>query len=427
MLLKSIRQWRARYTSVLNNKLYIFFLGVALFSLVGDLVAYIAAVWTLAASSSKPIIFTTAVVIVTQAATAIFSPIMGGFIDRYTPVKALIYGCWARVGVAILLVLCVEQVKVGLSPWFLVGLLGIDGAFSPLGRHAEFVLIQILVKEEDLIAANALHGIQFDLGYTIGPLLGGWMTASLGARVGLFFDIISFAFYILLLRYIINPRDKEELPPTHAAPSGLNAISNFFLSIKDGISFLLSHPPLFSLTVLGFFWQFCIFGPIGAIYPILVKDVFQGDASSFGMLLASNSIGFTCGLIVAGGLEWQRPLAFLLALCIAAHGLIYIFVGFSYSIAAAVLFIFIGGLITAPTDIFSKRVRQQLVPINYQGRVSAISALIGFAGAPVGAIISGILIKMWGTQTSGLILSIEGMVLLILSLAIASRRQMKTV
>lgn len=429
MLLESIRQWRERYTSILSNKLYIYFLSIALFSLIGDLVAYVAAVWTLAASSAEPVIYTTSVVIVTQAASAIFSPIMGGFIDRYTPIKALIYGCWARVIVTGLLVLCIEQVQVqvGFSPWLLIALLGIDGAISPLGRHAELVLIQILVKEEDLTAANALHGIQFDLGYVIGPLLGGWMAASLGVRVGLLFDMVSFALYIWLLKFLDKSSERLALPLTRTAPFNLNASANFFLSIKEGFNFLLSHPPFFSLTLLGFSWNFCIFGSIGVIYPILVKDVFHSDASSFGMLIASNSIGFTCGLIIAGGLEWRRPVAFLLALCIAAHGLIYIFVGLSSSIIAAVTLIFAGGLITAPTDIFSKLIRQILIPIEYQGRVSAIAGLMGFGGAAMGAIFSGTLLKMWGTQSSGYILSIQGTILLIISMAFASRRQMKTV
>ncbi|MDP9364587.1 MAG: hypothetical protein M3Q10_10250 [Chloroflexota bacterium] len=87
---------------------------------------------------------------------------------------------------------------------------------------------------------------------------------------------------------------------------------------------------------------------------------------------------------MAGGLSWCRPLALSVALALAAHGAIYVAVGLVPSVALAAALLFYGGLVTGPTDVFSKLIRQKLISVDSQGRVSSIAASLAFAGSPVG-------------------------------------------
>lgn len=167
-----LKSWASRYQSVWNNKPYIYLLVVAFLSLSGDLIAAVATTWTLTTKTENPAFFITASIFVTQAAFVVASPIMGNVIDRLGTLRSLIGATVVRAVIIALLAYFVAGIEEGVSPWILIALLGFDYAISPISRTGEFVLIQTLVAEEDMMAANALQGIQYDLGFIVDPILG---------------------------------------------------------------------------------------------------------------------------------------------------------------------------------------------------------------------------------------------------------------
>jgi MFS family permease len=418
--------WLDRYRSAFQHKAYIYLLGVAFLSLTGDLMASVATIWVLTTQTDHSALYVTTTIILTQASFAIASPFMGHIIDKFGPLQALIGATLVRIIIITLLFICVTYLDNGLSPWFLVLLLTLDNAVAPIYRSGEFVMTQILVPEKDLNAANALQGIQFDLAFILGPILGGILADTIGLLAALIVNIFSFVLYGSVILWLKNRTSCSFLKEVTVAEEKEESIG-LFASLKQGIQFLKKKAPLPWLVAMGFFWNLLILGPTGVIFPILANDHLKTGALGYGLLMSANSAGFTMGLVIIGGIKWKWPLAFSSVVSIGVLGLLYIFAGLTQHLIIVSAILFIGGLITAPTDVFSKRIRQKLVPVKFQGRITSVSSSLGFIGGPLGTLLIGGILQLIGNQWAGIVLSICGFLLFLISSFIATRPFIKSV
>lgn len=307
----AIKRWASRYQSVWNNKPYIYLLAVAFLSLSGDLIAAVATTWTLTTATSQPAFYLTASIVVTQAAFVVASPVMGYVVDKYGPLRSLIGATIARAVVIAFLAAAIGRIDEGMSPWVLIALLGLDYAITPISRTGEFVLIQVLVPEEDLNTANALQGIQYDLGFIVGPILGGLFADQLGVIIGWLVNIASFAAYGLVVWWLIRqgkgttignvPEESAEAKRDSAEREREESKEGFWASFKDGLRFLAKTPPLPLVIAVGFLWNVLLFGPLGVLNPLLATELLDSGAFGYGLLTAANAAGFSFDLLIIGG------------------------------------------------------------------------------------------------------------------------------
>lgn len=251
--------------------------------------------------------------------------------------------------------------------------------------------------------------------------------------IGLLVNIASFFAYGLVVMWLIRQGKatllrKEEGGELPVAEQVENEKSiGFWGSFREGIRFLGKTTPLPWVIAIGFLWNVLLFGPLGFINPILAKELLGGSALGYGLLTAANATGFTLGLVIIGGVNWKWPMAVTCAVVVAVQGLLYVLIGLAPGIVVTVLLLFLGGLITAPTDVFFKRIRQKLVPVTMQGRVTSVSSSLGFVGSPLGALIAGIVLQMYGNQVVGWLLAGCGFLLFLTVGFIATRRSMRII
>src|SRR6202142_1797694 len=132
----------------------------------------------------------------------------GDIVDRR---KLILFTEAWMMGVA--LVLAILTIAGWMSPWLLLVLtfaLSAGDAFeSPTWR----AVMPELVDKEDLAAASALNGIEFDFARAIGPALAGAVVAAAGVGIAFLINAVSFVGVILVVFRWKRPMVKRATPP----------------------------------------------------------------------------------------------------------------------------------------------------------------------------------------------------------------------
>src|SRR6202011_2293702 len=164
--------WRPLRTPAFRNLL--------LASVVSDIGAFmqsVGAAWLMVSLHAGPMY-----VALTQTASAlpffVFALPAGAIGDIVDRRKLILYTEFWMAGVAT--VLTVATIGRFMSPWLLLGLTFALSAGDAIEKPTWRALLPDLVKKEDLAAASALNGIEFNFARAVGPALGGLIIAVAG-------------------------------------------------------------------------------------------------------------------------------------------------------------------------------------------------------------------------------------------------------
>ena len=130
---------------------------------------------------------------------------IGDIVDRR---KLILYTEFWMVGVAT--VLAVATIGGFMSPWLLLGLTFALSAGDAIETPTWRAILPELVKKEDLAAASALNGIEFNFARAVGPALAGFIIAAVGVGAAFALNVVSF-FGVILLVLPVEAAD----PPSH--------------------------------------------------------------------------------------------------------------------------------------------------------------------------------------------------------------------
>jgi MFS family permease len=121
-----------------------------------------------------------------------------------------------------------------MTPWVLLLLTFVLGIGAALNAPAWQASLPELVPRDELTAAIALNGIQFNLARAIGPALGGVLIAAIGVGSAFLINAASFLGVVLLLFFWRREPTKSTLP----AERLVGAIKAGFV-IRDTLARLL--------------------------------------------------------------------------------------------------------------------------------------------------------------------------------------------
>ncbi len=114
------------------------------------------------------------------------------------------------VGVAT--VLAATTIAGFISPWLLLGLTFALSAGDAIETPTWRAILPELVKKEDLAAASALNGIEFNLARAVGPALAGLVIAAAGVGAAFALNVVSFFGVILLVARWKRPIRRRTTP-----------------------------------------------------------------------------------------------------------------------------------------------------------------------------------------------------------------------
>ena len=355
--------------------------------LVTDLSSSPAAVAMIQAAGSLPIFL-----------LAIPAGVLSDILDRrryLIAVQILLAG----VSVALMLLSYFGFLTVG----SLIALTFVGGIGAALMAPAWQSIVPELVPIRDLKNAVALNSLGVNISRSIGPAAGGLLLASFGAAVTYGADVVSYVFVIAALIWWKRPSGADD------------ALSeNFLGAFRAGLRYARAsralHVVLFRALVF-----FAFASAVWALLPLVARQLLQGDAGFYGILLGSVGVGAVIGALLLPRLRALLDPDQL----VLASGIVTAVVMVVLSFAppkwmAIVVLLSLGAAwITALTTL--NGTAQAILPNWVRGRALAVYLTV-FNGAMAGGSLGwGLVAQVWGIPAT-LVVSAAGLVVVSLLL-----------
>lgn len=320
---------------------------------------------------------------------AVLFTLWGGVIvDRFPRRTALLVSDLAQgIAVTAITVLLVIH-RINLLSLILMALvfgLG-DAVFYP----AAMAVTPELVPTDQLVAASALNGTSKQLTRVlIGPALGGVIMGLVGATWGFGVDAASFAVSTVTLMMMRRGRTR----PTGKTSS---PIADF----REGLRFLFSQRWLWTTTLGAALGNFVAFSPLGALVPLLVKRVLNGDGIALGLILAAGGLGGVLASVLLGhrGSPRRRLVALWVGWGLSGIGVLGLGLAPNLWLAGGAAFVTYG--LDAYGSVLFDPLIQEGVPAELLGRVASVDYVLGFALSPLGLIAASALAEVLGARTA---------------------------
>jgi MFS family permease len=333
----------------------------------------IGAAWLMTSLTNNPLYIA---LIQTAAALPFFllalpAGTIGDIFDR----RKLILGTetWMFVVAIVLTVVTVFGV---MTPWLLLLLtLGLsvgDAVESPSWR----AIFPDLVNKEDLPAALALNGIEFNLARALGPGLGGFIVASVGVVAAFSFNAFSFLGVIAVVALWKRPTRKSTLPLETFR--GATSAAVRYVRYSPGIRTLLLRSAVL-IFFTSSFW---------ALLPTAAKDISKSPII-YGFLLGFFGLGAVLGAIVLQRTRSRVSSETLLSAATAVFAGIILSIALLRSPLILCFLMLLGGASwTAIMSLFNIIV-QELAPDWVRARVLAVYLFVFQGSVAVGSTVWG--------------------------------------
>ncbi|MHC9235315.1 MFS transporter [Pseudooceanicola sp. 502str34] len=216
----------------------------------------------------------------------VFSLVSGALADSFDRRTILMSAQLFMLAVSIALAVCSYMDLLG--PWGLLAFTFAIGCGMALYNPSWQASMGDIVRRENLSAAVSLNSMGFNLMRSVGPALGGLLVALAGAAAAFAFNAVTYLPNILAL-WLWKPEKKAERLPREPLPQALGA----------GLRYMSMSPHLVKVMA-----RSCLFGFAAssamALLPLVARDMLQGTALTYGLLLGFFGLGAIGGVMING-------------------------------------------------------------------------------------------------------------------------------
>jgi MFS family permease len=274
----------------------------------------------------------------------------------------------------------------------LYAVVAVQSAFFAVGNPARGAIIPRLIGIELLPAANALGMLAFNVGFTLGPLLGGLLIATTGGvTVSYAVDLVAFTTVVYAM-WRLRP-----IPPLGEATTRAG-----WAAVKDGLVFLKGRQNLqmsFYVDIVAM-----VFGMPRALFPAIAVGLFPEDprmaATAVGLLAAAPAVGAVVSGIFSGPLGQVRRQGLAVVLSIVAWGLSIAVFGIVSALWLACLMLAVAGAADNVSAIFRSTILQAATPDEFRGRLQGIFTVVVAGGPRLGDVEAGTVAALFGETFS---------------------------
>jgi DHA3 family macrolide efflux protein-like MFS transporter len=289
----------------------------------------------------------------------------GVLVDRWDRRRVMIVTDVARAA----LVLGGLLVHSAQAVWILYVVGFMVSVASRLFFPARSALIPLLVKEDELLAANGLSQLTETASLLIGPALAGFMIAWQGEGVAFVADSISF----LISAAAVWSIGAVKTESRQATEQTLGALWN---ELQDGLHFLFSQPVLRSI-VLSLSVVHLGIGAINVLWVPLLSRNYGVGPEGIGIVDSLQGVGMALGSLTVGWLAARFTKVSIGAAGLVMIGLMLSLTGVAPSFVFIIGVTFVLGLALAPVEATLTTLMQLGTPDGTRGRVSSAFGTFG--------------------------------------------------
>ncbi|WP_404482909.1 MFS transporter [Novosphingobium sp. BL-52-GroH] len=292
----------------------------SLFSNFGQLFLGVGAQWEMTRLSNSP-------GMVALVQTAMMIPLMlvtlpaGAIADMFDRRRIAMTGlAFSMVAAAVLATITFLGLT---TPWVLLAFCVLIGGGVALFSPSWQASIPEQVSRTHLPAAVALGTISYNVARSFGPALGGVIVVLYGVKA--VFGMTSLLYVPLLTAFFFWQRRHV---PSRLPPERIDR------AILTGARYAL-HAPAVRTALL----RVAIFGlttaTASALAPLIAKDLLDGNAATFGILLGAQGVGAVAGALFVSQIRAAISTEWALRLFAVGTGIALVAIGFSHSLVAS--------------------------------------------------------------------------------------------
>ena len=325
--------------------------------------------------------------------TIIFSPVAGYMSDRFDKKKIVVFMDFANG--MMFLILFMLTLKFELNQPMIYISTFMTTVFTTFFGIAFEAAKPNLVAEEKLMSINSLSKVIDSTALILAPVLGGLIFAFTDIKTFILINAVCFIFSAgieTMIDFNYNIKSTAEI----------NDDGGFVEDIKDGLTYIRKSSEIVKminvLVILNFFISFSVTVPL----PYIINNLLNLSSNQYGIIQGAFPVGMILGAVVVGKIiekiDYMKLLIFssiTLSVAIALLGLPLVLADASslaymiYYISIMVIF----GIAISFIDVPILWLMQKSIPDNLRGKVLSISMSIVKLIAPLGLVISGMIIN----------------------------------
>lgn len=369
--------WRPLRTPLFRNLLL-----ADVLSDIGTFMQTVGAAWLMVSLGAGPMY-----VALTQTASALpfflFALPAGAIGDIVDRRRLILYTEFWMVGVAA--VLTITTIAGLMSPWLLLALTFALSAGDAIETPTWRAILPELVKKEDLAAASALNGIEFNFARAVGPALAGVIIAIAGVGAAFLLNVFSFVGVIVLVVRWKRPVRHPTTPAETIGGATVAALRFVRYSPSLGGMMLRSGLTMFFASVLL------------ALMPSIARGV-SASPTGYGILLGCFGGGAVLGALTLPPARAQWSTEAVATGGVSILGLMTIAAGFLHAMAALAAVMLVAGAAWIVFISLVSALIQGLAPDWVRARVLAVFMLVFQGGLAAGSATWGAVAARAGLQ-----------------------------
>jgi hypothetical protein len=265
---------------------------------------------------------------------------------------------------------------------------------------------------EHLVQANALdQPVRQAAARLVGPALGGFVVAVVGAGTGFLIDAATFAasaLCVAAMRVRIRPQERARSARRE---------------LREGLAFVRGEPWLWATLVAASVGLLFFLGPLEVLLPFVVRNDLGAGAGGYGTVLAAAGAGSVLVSLWLSQREVpRRYLTFMYAVWTVGT---LPFLGYAFGTAlwqlAAVAIVY-GGCMTAGMVVWGVLMTTR-VPPDLRGRVHSVDWFVSIGLTPVSFALTGPVSSAIGVETTLVVAAIVPSVVCVPLFAVARLRR----
>lgn len=320
--------------------------------------------------------------------TLLFSLFGGIFADRWPKRRVLLVTESADMCLALLLWALTATGAIQI--WQIYTLALLFGLTNSLSQPTSSAFVVELVGRDDLPNAVALSSTRMNLARIVGPGLGGIIIAVSSVTLLFLLNALSFLAVIVGLALI----NIHSLYAQARPGDGVGERQSVWHSLREGMDYVWNTPAIvLIILVVGLV---LLFGEnLHVVLPIFATDVLHVGSTGFGFLSASMSVG---ALLASLWLAWShlRPTIRRVLLATLAFGALEAAFAISHTYLLSLLLIASIGATTAIFGALATTIVQTVAPDHLRGRVISVYVLFFTGSLPLGSLLTGSLLALYG-------------------------------
>jgi Transmembrane secretion effector len=257
----------------------------------------------------------------------------------------------------------------------LYGIVAVQAACFAVNNPARSAIIPRLLPAEMLPAANALSAASMNLGFTVGPLLGGVVYGWGGPAAAYTIDCVTFTAALYAL---------WRLPPV--PPLGETRRAGLS-SVLEGLRYLRTRPNV----LMTFLVDMCamVLAQPRALFPAIAISFYGGGTRTVGLLAASPAMGALVAFAASGWVGRIRRQGRAVLVCVLIYGAAIASVGLTRLLWLGVALLALSGAADIVSSVYRNTILQVATPDALRGRLQGVFIVVVAGGPRLGDFTSG--------------------------------------